>query len=188
MIVNFGEIHDFVGQLVSAYDGCRDPYSLLKQLNVILIPRETEIPVSEFKAFYLYTNRQHVVMYNERLHGRALTITLGHELGHRVFFQEQRNAMQLMDGRLYNTKDRPEIIANAFCAELLLTDDQVMDAIRATNMFHKAAWLLKVPEPLLDLKLQNMEFRGFPHTVPHCTVSDCMADEDFLTPFLNMED
>ena len=51
--------------------------------------------------------------------------------------------------------------ANLFAAELLLEDDEVLQALNEDNTFFTAASMLNVPAELLDFKFRVMKWKGY---------------------------
>ena len=61
---------------------------------------------------------------------------------------------------IHDSLDTLEVQAHYFCAELLLSDEQVLSAFEEYNDFEAVARSLYVPNDLLDFKLELMESKG----------------------------
>ena len=62
---------------------------------------------------------------------------------------------------LFDDTDRQEYEANLFAAELLLSDDCVLNALNEDQFFFQAAKALYVPAELLDFKFRVMKRKGY---------------------------
>ena len=62
---------------------------------------------------------------------------------------------------LFDTIDFREYEANIFASELLLTDDDVLDALNDDMFFFQAASVLCVPSEMLDFKFRVMKRKGY---------------------------
>jgi Zn-dependent peptidase ImmA (M78 family) len=65
--------------------------------------------------------------------------------------------------------------ANLFAAELLLEDEDILNALTQNTTFFKAASSLYVPKELLEFKLRLLRWKGY-----QITESPILAHNDFL--------
>lgn len=75
---------------------------------------------------------------------------------------------------LFDNVDQKEYEANIFASELLLSNEDVMDAINEDQFFFDAARQLCVPPEMLDFKFRIMKKQGFKVESP------IVANGDFL--------
>lgn len=104
-----------VSQLVRKYK-TRDPFEIIKGMNVILI----HYPLEGVHGFYQYFQRNNIIYLDNRLSKNEQRFVLAHELGH-MFLHKKVNAI-FMDTRTQFNTDKFELEANAFAMELLLPD------------------------------------------------------------------
>lgn len=104
-----------VSQLVRKYQ-TRDPFEIIKGMNVILI----YYPLEGVRGFYQYFQRNNIIYLDEGLSEAEQRFVLAHELGH-MFLHKKANAI-FMDTRTQFNTDKFEKEANRFAMELLLPD------------------------------------------------------------------
>ena len=85
--------------------------------------------------------------------------SLAHEIAHSVLHTNITAAFH--EFTLFDDTDRQEYEANLFAAELLLSDDCVLNALNEDQFFFQAAKALYVPAELLDFKFRVMKRKGY---------------------------
>lgn len=100
-------------------------------------------------------------------------MVLAHELGHCILHSSSSGAA-FHEVTLFDTADQKEYEANVFAAELLLTDETVLEVLNDDMFFFQAAKALYVPSELLDFKFRILKQRGYKVESP------ITANEDFL--------
>ena len=127
-----------VSQLVRKYQ-TRDPFEMIKGLNVILV----HYPLEGVRGFYQYFQRNNIIYLDEQ------RFVLAHELGH-MFLHKKANAI-FMDTRTQFNTDKFELEANLFAMELLLPDsfldeyrDFTIDQISRMTGYHKRLIELRI--------------------------------------------
>lgn len=133
-----------VSQLVRKYQ-TRDPFEMIKGLNVILV----HYPLEGVRGFYQYFQRNNIIYLDERLSEAEQRFVLAHELGH-MFLHKKANAI-FMDTRTQCNTDKFELEANLFAMELLLPDsfldeyrDFTIDQISRMTGYHKRLIELRI--------------------------------------------
>ena len=86
-------------------------------------------------------------------------VILAHEIAHSVLHANITAAFH--EFTLFDDTDRQEYEANLFAAELLLSDDCVLNALNEDQFFFQAAKALYVPAELLDFKFRVMKRKGY---------------------------
>lgn len=90
---------------------------------------------------------------------RYLLWCVYHEIAHSVLHTNITAAFH--EFTLFDDTDRQEYEANLFAAELLLSDDCVLNALNEDQFFFQAAKALYVPAELLDFKFRVMKRKGY---------------------------
>ena len=91
---------------------------------------------------------------------------LAHELGHAVLHARLSADSGFHDFSLFDKESVCEYEANLFAAELLLSDEQVIEQLEEDPSFFHAARSLHVPPELLDFKFRLMNRRGYHLPLP----------------------
>lgn len=137
-------IKEIVQGLIEVY-GTRDVYEILDSLNVILIRKEYK---SEIKGRFMRNIfEDEFIFVSNKLSKQEEKIVIAHELGHLILHPDL--VTSYYTGNHFLTKNRYEIEANKFAAELLIPDDiELYEGITTKEL----AALLNVPEELIKLK------------------------------------
>lgn len=109
-----------VNKLVRYYKS-RDPFEMIKGMNVILV----HYPLEGVRGFYQYFKRNNIIYLDERLSDREKAFVLAHELGHMILHKKS-NAI-FMDTRTQFNTSRYEREADLFAMHLLISDDMLSD-------------------------------------------------------------
>ena len=118
------DVRGVVDKLVKKY-GTRDPFRLADELGVI-------VQFSDLKSLSgLYTpmKRQRVILLNSGLrndeNNKYLNAVMAHELGHAILHRESQ--CYFYSNNTFFLKSKPEIEANTFAAELLISDKDIFE-------------------------------------------------------------
>ena len=118
------DVRGVVDKLVKKY-GTRDPFRLADELGVI-------VQFSDLKSLSgLYTpmKKQRVILLNSGLrndeNNKYLNAVMAHELGHAILHRESQ--CYFFSDSTFFLKSKPEIEANFFAAELLISDREIME-------------------------------------------------------------
>lgn len=104
----------------------RNPFEMVQGMNVILIQE----PLVGIKGFYQYYKRNNLIYIDPNLPEIGQVETLAHEIGHMVLHKGiNRIFMESYTG--LNTS-KYEIEADTFAAELLISDDVILEFQRYT--------------------------------------------------------
>ena len=104
-----------VNQLVRLF-GTRDPFEMIKGMNVILV----FYPLEGVRGFYQYFKRNNIIYIDESLSRHDQQFVCAHELGH-MFLHKRSNAL-FMDTRTQFNTSRYELEADKFAVNLLISD------------------------------------------------------------------
>jgi len=138
-----------------------DPVRLCEAMDIVLNEVQTPISPNHFKGMFLMLSRVKVITLNAALRGVTKKIVLCHEIGHCVLHEELVPIRSFSDFDLFGMVDETEFEANAFAAEFMLEDDDVMSVINDDVTFFGAAKILGVPPELLDFKFRVMKKKGY---------------------------
>ena len=137
-----------------------DPFRLCREMGIKLILHPLGTEADAIKGFYAENFRIRTIVINSDLPEVIQKITLAHELGHAVL--HRRSGFQgFHDYAMFNECVHTEKEANLFAAELLLEDEDVLEALNMDTTFFAAAAELSVPMELLDFKFRIMKWRGY---------------------------
>lgn len=144
------------GKLIQKYK-TRNPFELAKCLNVKILFRQ----LGDLKGFYTCDRRERYIVLNQDLSETMSLLICAHELGHDRLHRHFAKFTPLQDLYIYDMSSKPEREANIFAAEILLTDDKVLEVINDNISFFSAANILHIPPELLDFKFQILKKKGY---------------------------
>lgn len=176
MTLNFDLIIDKVRGII---DECAesDPGRLCRDLGIILEYEPMGAAKQACKGFFIRRLGISVITVNSELTDTFRRIITAHELGHAVLHTDI-GERGFLDVGYFNEADDCEKEANFFAAELLLPDNDVLDAIEESRTYFDIASKLYVPAELVDMKLQLMEHKGYDLLAPKSASPDFMRNMD----------
>jgi len=155
---------DFIARksdaLVKKY-GTRDPQALARLSGVKLWHRSD---FRELKGMYQVILRNRFIFLNANLSEEETRVVCAHELGHDALHRHFAAQNGLRDSSLWDLTLKPEFEANLFAANLLLSDESALEAIREERTLEQASARLAVPPALLSLKALFLREKG--HRIP----------------------
>lgn len=159
MYIKIQEIAERVRELTLRY-GTRDPGELCAALGVEVLAR----PFERQKGAYKIVMRNPFIFIKSDMDPAMERIVLAHELGHHCLHRLE--AQRLGGFQEFNIfemgSDRMEYEANIFAAELLLPDEDILDAIREGRDTHQIAAAMASDVNLVALKADALISRGLP--------------------------
>ena len=155
-------IYDTVCELIDKY-GTRNPFQLMESLNIQLFHSSLSTP----KGYSIISYGIGYAAVSDTLDSYERRIVGAHELGHLILHADKLKVAAFRDWNLYKSNDKTEHEANLFAAELLLSDEEVVELaeMEQSDYFSMASILCVSPE-LLAFKLFGMAQRGFHYNVP----------------------
>jgi len=126
------------------------------------------------KGFYFYQSRFKYIIINENIDERLKPVIYAHELGHDRLHQSFAKSGAIKELSFFDMSFKPEREANLFMAELIVTDDLMMELIEIGYDYNFIARKLSVPVEVLDFKSQILKYRGYEISPLYLT------QEDFL--------
>ncbi|MCR5812050.1 MAG: ImmA/IrrE family metallo-endopeptidase [Lachnospiraceae bacterium] len=150
-------VYQKIGKLVRKH-GTRDPFELLDAMHVQV---RFYFDLHSTKGFSRYFLRQYFVGINGNLPREQQRIVAAHELGHIVLHAQALRNSPLFDTAVYDKRSSTEYEANLFAADLLLRDEDVMEAAGGPETDLGSLCLSLGAEPgLMSFKLRSMYARG----------------------------
>ena len=132
--------------------GESDPFRLAQAMKIIVVLKPMGRYKGCCKGFYVQHRRIKHITINSDLPEVIQRVILAHEIAHSVLHTNITAAFH--EFTLFDDTDRQEYEANLFAAELLLSDDCVLNALNEDQFFFQAAKALYVPAELLDFKFR----------------------------------
>ena len=170
-----------VHKLLKKYPGF-SVKQILDAKDILVLYRPMGNEKHSIKGFYLYNCRIHTIMVNSDLPEKLQTIILAHELGH-VMLHKGSGVKCFHEVTPFDESSVMEKDANLFAAELLLRDEDVLQALNSDCTFFDATAKLNVPPEMLDFKFRIMKWRGYkmmeaPITAESKFLKDLKVPED----------
>lgn len=168
-------IYKEVEALVRRY-GTRDPFAIMQAMGIRL-KRYNDL--NKTKGFTRYFLRLYFVGLNDRLPEVEQRIVAAHELGHIILHSPQLREGPMLDTAIYDMRSATEYDANMFAADLLLSDEDVEEAMRQEDISYDALCrsLYTTPD-LMSFKLFSMKYRGSRCPIPQECNSRFLADTE----------
>lgn len=110
------------------------------------------------KGYYLFYNDMHNIVIDNTLSRIDQLIVIGHELGH--LFLHSQFAVAFRETGFDNT-DKIELEANIFCAELLISDENIISLINQSYPLDMISYEISYPAWLIDCKIQALKRKGY---------------------------
>ena len=135
-----------VDKLVQRYK-TRDVYELVDKLNIILL----KVPLHpSVNGMYQYFKRNKIIYLNDDLDTIMERHVLAHELGHAILHPKIN--ITYLESNTFYSKEKIEIAANTFAAELLI-EDSLFDEYKNHTIEEMAA-IENLPIELIRIKLK----------------------------------
>lgn len=155
MILLERDVRGVVNKLVKKYD-TRDPFRLADALGVVV----QYFNVDGLHGFYTYERRQRIILLNSQLKNsedfKHLNIVMAHELGHAILHKE--NQCYFFPDSLYYFKSKVENEANSFAAELLISDEDILEHQNYTT--EQLARVTGYEKRLVELRMKNYDIHS----------------------------
>lgn len=137
------DIKNTVQNLCKKYK-TRNPYELVQSLGIILQYGEK---MDNVRGFYLYANRIKLICLGNNLPDYIEQFVLAHEIGHAVM--HKKSSTPFLQSTFFSI-DKLEIEANKFAAELVISDETIMEHLDYT--INQWAMFYGLPEEIIKLK------------------------------------
>ncbi len=152
-------VAELVAQLIEKYDE-RNPFALCREMDIEILKHSM---CEEIKGYFFCYEGVKIIVLNENLDSFTQKMVCAHELGH-AFLHEylaDKNTFTA-DFSVFDMSARPELEANLFAGELLISDEEVLDLLPIYDNYFAIARELGVTPELLDFKIRMMRHKGHP--------------------------
>lgn len=156
------DIYGLTVELTKKYK-TRDPFSLADLLGIDVDCAD----LGSLKGFYIVYNKNRFVVLNTSLTDSLSRVILAHEIGHDRLHRAIAENGGLKEASFFDMKSRPEMEANIFAANLLITDKEVINYGEEGYTAEDMAKDLYIPYPLALIKINNMIKRGYELNIPY---------------------
>ncbi len=153
-------------QDIIAQHGDGDLSLLCEQLEVILNYSPMGSAEGGCKGFFAVFFEQPCITVNNRLPQRTAEVVLAHEIGHAVLHREYAIDNTLADFTLFKTSNILEREANLFAAELLISDDEIMELVYQGLDQLTIANVLELPFEMVAYKFELLLAKGVVNFAP----------------------
>lgn len=151
-----------------------DPFRLAQELGILLL----FTPMGDFdaacKGFFLLQSRTKSITVNSCLSPALQRVVAAHELGHALLHAKDAKLSAFQDFSIFGAGNENEFEANIFAAELLISDEEVLEALKTDTLFFALAQRLDLPAEMLDFKLKSMQKRGYALQSPIYSDAKCL--------------
>ena len=172
--MNTKKIIDSVCRIKNEFQ-TNDPFIICEEAGITVNLQPMGKMPDSCKGFFMRRCGFDLITINSDLVEDLQRLVAGHELGHCVL--NPRNIpLTFSDEVFFDTTNEDEKEANYFAAELLLSDDDVLEAINSDLTYIRAAAILNVPAEFMDLKLRLMRFKGYKLAPPMIALGNCFGD------------
>lgn len=155
-------IYNEVQNIVKEYHS-RDPFYLADCLGVNVHVDA----IGSLKGLYTICDDEPHIILSNQLDEEEQILVVAHEIGHAVLhggFVTEGNIFTEL--AFYDMTSKPEIEANTFAANLLVSDDSFISLACEGYTADCIAKMLSVTTDLLEIKISDMKKRGFPINLP----------------------
>ncbi len=163
-------IYDTVTNITKKYK-TRNPFAIAQAMDVDVDFAD----LGSLKGFYIVYKKGRFIVINKSLTDTLSGIILAHELGHDVLHRNLAENGGLKESSFFDMKSRPEMEANIFAANLLITDKEVIGYGEDGYTVEDMAKDLYVPYPLALIKVNDMNNRGFKLNIPFIPKADFLG-------------
>lgn len=111
------------------------------------------------KGFYICENGARYIVINEALDDALKRVVCAHELGHDTLHREL-SVGGLREGTLFLDTNKTEREANLFAACVLITDEEILEAMNENADISSVSAALKLPPEIVMYKLETMNSKG----------------------------
>lgn len=150
-------IHDSAMRLFRRYK-TRDPFDILSAMQINVFETDS---FKALKGYCFLSNRIFYVGISGCLPEEEKKVVAAHELGHIVLHKKLLSVAPMHDTMLYRMSDKTEYEANLFAADLLLDDEDVLNASCEEDQdYFSLCRKLYVSPELMSFKLFSLIRRG----------------------------
>lgn len=112
------------------------------------------------KGFYICENGERYIVINKDLDDVMKKVVCAHEFGHDILHREL-SVGGIREGTLFLDTNKTEREANLFAACVLISDEELLDAVNESADISQVVLLLGFPTEIVKYKLQVMNSKGY---------------------------
>lgn len=151
------DVYKTTTDLIRKY-GTNDPFKLADNMGIMVQMCDN---FKTLKGIYMVIKRKRVIMINANLPVRKQRIVCAHEIGHDMMHRSLAKNNVLQEFMLYDMTARTEYEANMFAADILISDQEVLElACHYGYDMEQIAKALNSDINLIGIKIGNMNYRG----------------------------
>lgn len=154
--MNTDQIYSLVRKTVREQH-TNDPFSLAEGLGIDVDYAD----LGELKGFYVAYKTGRYIVINHHLEEHMSRIVLAHEIGHDLLHRDIASNGGMGEQSFFDMTSKPEREANIFAAELLISDEDMIELGERGCTVDEAAKELGVHTQVAVIKARSMEERGF---------------------------
>lgn len=147
-------------ELRAAYE-IGDPEGLCAELGVILLHYPMGTAQRSVKGFILKNEGKVAITLNADLPEEIRRVVFYHEFAHYILHIRTGLSEHVQDCDIYDAVSEAEYEANLLAAELQISDEEALEALRESGDFFTASGTLRVPPELLDFKIRILREKGY---------------------------
>ncbi len=166
-----GYIYDKVNEITKKYK-TRNPFDIADAMDIDVDCAD----LGTLKGFYIVYKRNRFIVLNKSLTDTLSGIILAHELGHDQLHRSLAENGGIKESSFFDMKSRPEMEANIFAANLLISDKAVISYGEDGYTAEEMAKELYVPYPLALIKLNDMNNRGYKLNIPYVPKAEFLGE------------
>ncbi len=148
-------IFDTAKELYNKYR-TNNPYELAEELGIVVKYRHFK----DLKGMYKVIGRVSFIWLHDDLDEITEKVVLMHEIGHHIFHRAIA-ASTFQEFSLYDMAGKPEVEANVFAANMLISDKELIEIAEEHYTSEQASSMLGLPHQLVLIKIQDMIDRGY---------------------------
>ncbi len=165
----YGDIFKFVEKQKKRFR-TNDPFRIAEALGITVAYKEFD----ELKGMYFVNERCPYIYLNEDLDEQMERVVLFHEIGHH-FLHRHLASVSFQEFGLYDMTSKPEMEANIFAANMMISDNDVIECLEWGYTSSQAASSLSVPHDMFLIKLKDMNDRGYDFHLDYIPRADFLA-------------
>ena len=173
-MTNMDFICEKANALAKKFD-TRNPFEICENMGIYIHYKDLG---NALKAYYFYQSRIKNIIINSRSGMIVRRILCAHELGHAVLHGKLAAMRGFQELELFDALVPTEYEANLFAAELIVSDDDVLELLNDKDKsFFSIANELYVPAELLDFKFRALKHKGLRIETPHIAQSNFLKKD-----------
>lgn len=165
----YGDIFKFVEKQKKRFR-TNDPFQIAEALGIVIAYKKFDA----LKGMYFISERISFIYLNEDMDEQMERAVLFHEIGHHLLHRHLAS-VSFQEFGLYDMTSKPEMEANIFAANMMISDDDVLDCVEMDYTTSQSASSLSVPHDMFLIKLKDMNDRGYDFHLDYIPQADFLG-------------